>query len=68
MRVLQKGLAEVVLTDIVEGLPQGLALDMKESAPVERFEPLITGTNDYAETAEDPMSSSSPRASRGSRA
>jgi len=51
MRVLQKGLAEVVLTDIVEGLPQGLALDMKESAPVERFEPLITGTNDYAETA-----------------
>ncbi len=51
MRVLQKGLAEVVLTDIVEGLPQGLALDMKESAPVERFEPLITGTNDYADAA-----------------
>jgi malate dehydrogenase len=52
MRVLQKGIAEVVLTDIVEGLPQGLALDMKESAPVERFEPLITGTNDYADAAE----------------
>jgi malate dehydrogenase len=51
MRVLQKGLAEVVLTDIVEGLPQGLALDMKESAPVERFEPFITGTNDYADAA-----------------
>ena len=51
MRVLQKGLAEVVLTDIVEGLPQGLALDMKESAPVERFEPLITGTNDYVDAA-----------------
>jgi malate dehydrogenase len=51
MRVVQKGLAEVVLTDIVEGLPQGLALDMKESAPVERFEPRITGTNDYADTA-----------------
>ena len=51
MRVLQKGLAEVVLTDIVEGLPQGIALDLKESAPVERFEPLITGTNDYADTA-----------------
>jgi malate dehydrogenase len=51
MRVVQKGLAEVVLTDIVEGLPQGLALDMKESAPVERFEPLITGTNDYADAA-----------------
>ena len=40
MRVLQKGLAdEVVLIDIVEGLPQGLALDLKESSPIERFEP-----------------------------
>ena len=46
MRVLQKGLAdEVVLTDIVEGLPQGLALDLKESSPIERFEPNIVGTN-----------------------
>ena len=51
MRVVQKGLAEVVLIDIVEDLPQGLALDMKESAPVEGFEPNITGTNDYADTA-----------------
>ena len=51
MRVVQKGLAEVVLTDIVEGLPQGVALDMKESAPVEGFEPLIVGTNDYADAA-----------------
>ena len=52
LRVLQKGLADqVVLTDIVEGLPQGLALDLKESAPLERFEPNITGTNDYADAA-----------------
>jgi malate dehydrogenase len=52
MRVVQKGLADdVVLIDIIEGLPQGLALDMKESAPVEAFEPNITGTNDYADTA-----------------
>ncbi len=52
MRVLQKGLAdEVVLTDIVEGLPQGLALDLKESSPIERFEPHIVGTNDYADAA-----------------
>ncbi len=51
MRVLQGGLADqVVLTDIVEDLPQGIALDMKESAPVERFEPNIVGTNDYADT------------------
>jgi malate dehydrogenase len=52
MRVVQKGLAdEVVMIDIVEGLPQGLALDMRESSPVEGFEPNIRGTNDYADTA-----------------
>src|SRR5438046_991518 len=52
MRVVQKGLADdVVLIDIIDGLPQGLALDMKESAPIERFEPNILGTNDYADTA-----------------
>ncbi len=52
MRVLEKGLAdEVVLTDIVEGLPQGLALDLKESSPIERFVPHIVGTNDYADAA-----------------
>src|SRR5437764_7134329 len=51
MRVVQKGLAEVVLIDIVEGLPQGVALDMRESSPVEGFEPSIAGTNDYADTA-----------------
>src|ERR671916_1770896 len=51
MRVVQKGLAEVVLIDIIEGLPQGIALDMKQSSPVEVFEPAITGTNDYADTA-----------------
>jgi malate dehydrogenase len=50
MRVVQKGLAEVVLIDIIEGLPQGIALDMKQSSPVEGFEPLIIGTNDYADT------------------
>jgi malate dehydrogenase len=52
MRVVQKGLAdEVVMIDIVEGLPQGLSLDIKESSPIERFEPNIRGTNDYADTA-----------------
>jgi malate dehydrogenase len=51
MRIVQRGLAEVVLIDIVDGLPQGLALDIKESAPIERFEPEIIGTNDYADTA-----------------
>jgi malate dehydrogenase len=52
MRVVQEGLAdEVVVVDIIEGLPQGIALDMRQSAPIEGFEPNIRGTNDYADTA-----------------
>src|SRR5947209_3844826 len=52
MRVVQKGLADdVVMIDIIEGLPQGLALDIRESSPVEGFEPGIRGTNDYEDTA-----------------
>jgi len=51
MRLLQKGLGDIVLIDIIEDLPQGLALDLKEAAPVEGYEPSVTGTNDYADTA-----------------
>jgi malate dehydrogenase len=52
MRIVQKGLADdVVLIDIIEGLPQGLSLDMRESSPIEGFEPNVRGTNDYADTA-----------------
>ena len=51
-RIAEKNLAdEVVMTDIVEGLPQGLALDINQSAPVERFETRVIGTNSYADTA-----------------
>ena len=51
-RIAEKDLAhEVVMIDIVEGLPQGLALDINQSAPVERFSSHVTGTNDYADTA-----------------
>jgi malate dehydrogenase len=42
---------EVVMTDIVEGLPQGLALDMNQSAPIEGFRTRVTGSNDYEATA-----------------
>jgi malate dehydrogenase len=52
MRILEKGLGEVVLIDIIEGKPQGLALDLKQAASIEGYEPLITGTNDYADTAD----------------
>jgi len=51
MRLLEKGLGEVVLIDIIEGKPQGLALDLKEAAPVEGYESTIVGTNEYADTA-----------------
>jgi malate dehydrogenase len=51
-RIAEKDLAhEVVMVDIVEGLPQGLALDINQSSPVERFSTHVTGTNDYADTA-----------------
>jgi malate dehydrogenase len=40
----------VVMTDIIEGKPQGLALDMNQSRPIEGFETAVVGTNGYAET------------------
>jgi malate dehydrogenase len=51
MRLLEKGLGEVVLIDIIEGKPQGLALDLMEAAPVQGYEPTVVGTNDYTDTA-----------------
>jgi malate dehydrogenase len=50
--VAQTGLADVVLVDIVEGLPQGKALDLAEAAPVIGYDVRVTGTNDYADTAD----------------
>lgn len=50
-RIVEKNLADVVLIDIVEGLPQGKALDIMESAPVEGFSSRILGTNRYEDTA-----------------
>ena len=49
-RLVEKDIANVVLVDIVEGLPQGKALDMMESAPIEGFRASIVGTNSYADT------------------
>ena len=50
-RIAEAGLADVVLVDIVEGLPQGKALDLAEAAPIVLHDSRLTGTNDYAETA-----------------
>ena len=50
-RIFDKGYADVVLVDIVEGLPQGKALDILESGPVSGSDASIVGTNTYEETA-----------------
>ena len=50
-RLAEKQLCDVVLVDIVEGVPQGKALDLTEAAPVEKHDSHLTGTNSYEETA-----------------
>ena len=50
-RIIETGLADVCLIDIVPGLPQGKALDLQEAAPVVGYDVEICGTNDYADTA-----------------
>src|SRR6202041_1540811 len=49
--IASKELADVVLIDVVEGVPQGKALDLLEAMPVEKRDCHIVGTNDYADTA-----------------
>lgn len=46
-----KDIADIVLVDVVQGLPQGIALDLMQSGPVEDFDAKIIGTNGYEETA-----------------
>ncbi len=46
-RILEKNLSDVVLFDVVQGLPQGKALDLMEAAPIEGHDKQISGTNDY---------------------
>jgi len=50
-RLIEKDFADVVMLDVVEGIPQGKALDISQSANVLGFSHIITGSNDYAETA-----------------
>ena len=47
-----KELGDIVLLDIVEGIPQGKALDLYEASPIEGFDVRVTGTNNYADTAQ----------------
>jgi malate dehydrogenase len=49
-RIVEKEIADVVLVDIIPGVPQGKSLDMLESAPVEGFDARMIGSNSYEET------------------
>ena len=51
MRLAQRGYCDIVLYDIVDGMPQGKALDLLEAGPVEGYDCRITGTNSYDDTA-----------------
>jgi len=51
-RIMERSLADVVLFDIIEGAPQGKALDISEAAPISNSDINITGTNNYDETAD----------------
>jgi malate dehydrogenase len=50
-RIAEKGYADVAMVDIIEGVPQGKALDLLESGPVEGYDSRVTGSNSYEETA-----------------
>ncbi len=49
-RIVEEELADVVLVDILEGIPQGKALDLLEAGPVQGYDCQLTGSNDYAAT------------------
>ncbi len=49
-RIAEANLADVVLCDIVQGKPQGIALDLKQACAIAKFDRQIIGTNDYADT------------------
>ena len=50
-RLAERDYADIVLIDIVEGLPQGKALDILQAAPIVNYDSKVVGTNDYADTA-----------------
>jgi malate dehydrogenase len=50
-RLVENNIADVVLLDVIEGRPQGIALDLMQARGVERHDRQIIGTNDYADTA-----------------
>jgi malate dehydrogenase len=55
LRIAEKELADVVLVDIVEGVPYGKALDLLQSGPVQGYDVLIAGANDYDATSDSDL-------------
>jgi malate dehydrogenase len=51
LRIADKELADVVMVDVVEGVPQGKGLDILQSGPVQGYDVMVTGANDYEPTA-----------------
>ncbi|MBI2837300.1 MAG: malate dehydrogenase [Acidobacteria bacterium] len=51
-KLAERGLGDVVLVDIVEGIPQGKALDLLETGPIEHYDSRVIGAQDYAPTAD----------------
>jgi malate dehydrogenase len=51
-RIAEAGIADVYLVDVVDGLPQGKALDLVEAAPLQHHDQMIYGTSDYSDTTE----------------
>src|SRR2546425_8813365 len=54
-RLVERDYADVVMYDIIPNMPQGKALDMLEAGPGLGYDLLVTGTNDYADTAHSPI-------------
>jgi len=52
LRIADKELADVVMVDVVEGVPQGKGLDILQSGPVQGYDLMVTGANDYEPTAD----------------
>jgi malate dehydrogenase len=52
LRIADKELADVVLVDVVEGVPQGKALDIQQSGPIQGYDVALAGANDYSLTAD----------------
>ena len=49
--IVEKELGDVVLVDVIDGIPQGKALDLLQAGPIHRYDSMVTGSNGYDETA-----------------